>query len=337
MEYVRFGNTGLIVSRLCLGCMTYGDTGGGGHAWALNEEDSRPFYRQALEAGINFFDTANAYSGGTSESFLGRAMRDLARRDEVVIATKAFAPWRRAPNAGGLSRKALFQAIDDSLTRLGMDYVDLYQIHRWDYNTPIEETLDALNDIVRSGKARYIGASSMFAWQFMKALHVSRSHGFVEFVSMQNHYNLIYREEEREMIPLCVDQGIALMPWSPLARGRLTRDWDETTGRSESDEYGKTLYNQQGDKEIVDTVGAIAHERGVPRAQVALAWMLSKPAMTSPIIGASKPHHLEDAVAAVTLELSAEEVERLEAPYTPRALQGMAGPMPIGGRVTVNG
>jgi len=339
MQYTHFGSTGLQVSRLCLGCMTYGVSGSGNHDWTLDEAASRPLIRQALELGVNFFDTANAYSAGTSEEIVGRALRDFAKRDEIVVATKAFAPWRQAPNTVGLSRKALFKAVDDSLMRLGMDYIDLYQIHRWDANTPIEETLEALHDIVKSGKALHIGASSMFAWQFMKSLHVSKINGWVGFASMQNHHNLMYREEEREMNPLCIDQNIALMPWSPLARGKLTRDWDEQTTRSQSDQYGKTLYakTQDSDRKIVEAVAQVAQARGVPRAQIALAWLLGKPGVTSPIVGATKAHHMEDAVAALDIELSADEVACLEAPYEPREVTGMAPGMPIFAKVTVTG
>lgn len=339
MQYTTFGNTGLQVSRLCLGCMTYGEAGSGNHEWTLDEVTSRPLIRQAIEAGINFFDTANAYSAGTSEEILGRALKDFARRDEVVVATKAFAPWRSAPNTVGLSRKALFKAADDSLRRLGMDYIDLYQIHRWDYNTPIEETLEALHDLVKSGKVLHIGASSMFAWQFMKTLHLSALNGWTRFVSMQNHHNLLYREEEREMNPLCVDQKVALMPWSPLARGKLTRDWNTETTRSKTDEYGKVLYakTEDSDRKVVEAVARIAKQRGVPRAQVALAWLLGKPGVTSPIVGATREQHMDDAVAALELTLDEEEVAALEEPYVPHAVSGMAGIMPIGGQVTLNG
>ncbi len=337
MQYTQFGNSGLQVSRLCLGCMTYGVSGQGTHDWTLDEEASRPLIRQAVEAGINFFDTANAYSGGTSEEITGRALADFCNRDEIVVATKAFAPWRQAPNTVGLSRKALFQAVDDSLTRLGMDYIDLYQIHRWDYNTPIEETMEALNDIVKSGKVRYIGASSMHAWQFMKTIHVSKMNGWSQFISMQNHYNLLYREEEREMIPLCQDQGIAVMPWSPLARGRLTRDWDEQTERSQADEFGDQLYGgtADADKKVVEAVAQIAEARGIPRAQVAMAWLLSRPGMTSPIIGATKEHHLPDAVAALDVNLTDDEVAALEAPYIPHPVLGLVGQLPILGQTTL--
>ena len=321
MQYVFFGNTGMQVSRICLGCMSYGEPDRGPHPWTLSEDESRPLIRQALEAGINFFDTANMYSAGSSEEIVGRALKDFARRDEIVLATKTFMPWGAGPNTIGLSRKAIFQSVDDSLTRLGMDYIDLLQIHRFDVNTPIEVTLDALDAVVRSGKVRYIGASTMAAWQFMKALSISDARGFARFASMQNHYNLLYREEEREMFPLCIDQGVATMPWSPLARGKLTRDWDAETERSKSDAYGSTLYNDavEADRRIVEAVAAIAEARGIPRAQVAMAWQLSKPGVTTPIIGAGKPHHLTDAVAALEVTLSAEELEQLEAPYVPKA------------------
>ncbi|MXN76590.1 aldo/keto reductase [Burkholderia sp. 4701] len=324
MDYVRLGSTGLQVSRLCLGCMTYGAPDRGTHPWTLDEDASRPLIRQALDAGINFFDTANMYSEGTSEEIVGRALRDFTKRDDVVIATKVFHRMRPGPNGAGLSRKAILTEIDHSLKRLGTDYVDLYQIHRWDYHTPIEETLEALHDVVKAGKARYIGASSMHAWQFSKALYTSKLNGWTPFVSMQDHLNLLYREEEREMLPLCDDQGIAVLPWSPLARGRLTRDWDATSARLESDVFGKTLYEAHADSDraIVEAVAAIAHARDVPRAQVALAWLLQKSGVTAPIIGASKPRHLEDAVAALSLELSAEEIAALEAPYVPHAVAG---------------
>jgi len=322
MDYVRFGSTGLQVSRLCLGCMTYGVAERGTHPWTLGEDASRPLIRQALDAGINFFDTANTYSDGTSEEIVGRALRDFVKRDDIVLATKVYNRMRPGPNGQGLSRKAILTEIDHSLKRLGTDYVDLYQIHRWDYNTPIEETLEALHDVVKAGKARYIGASSMHAWQFSKALYTSRLNGWTEFISMQDHVNLLYREEEREMLPLCADQGIAVMPWSPLARGRLTRDWNESSEREASDKFGKTLYGADADKAIIDAVATIARAHNVPRAQVALAWLLHKPAITSPIIGASKPQHLEDAVAALSLKLSDEEIKTLEAPYLPHVIAG---------------
>jgi aryl-alcohol dehydrogenase (NADP+) len=322
MEYVNLGNTGLRVSRICLGCMSYGVPSSGQHTWTLDEEESRPFIAKAIESGINFFDTANAYSSGTSEEILGRAIADIVPRDEVVIATKVFGTMRAGPNGGGLSRKAILSEIDASLRRLGTDYVDLYQIHRWDYGTPIAETLEALHDVIKTGKVRYIGASSMYAWQFAKALFTSDLHGWARFASMQNHYNLIYREEEREMLPLCDDQGIGVIPWSPLARGRLTRDWDETTARSETDGFGRTLYGAASDRPVAEQVAAVARDRGVPRAQVALAWLLSRPSVTAPIVGATKPHHLDDAVAAVALALSDDEIATLEAPYEPHDVAG---------------
>ncbi|OCI99000.1 alcohol dehydrogenase [Rhizobium sp. AC27/96] len=324
MEYVKLGRTGLEVSRICLGCMTYGDPNKGTHAWSLNEEDSRPLLRQAIEAGINFLDTANTYSNGSSEEIVGRAIKDFARRDDIVLATKVFNRMRPGPNGAGLSRKAIFDEIDNSLRRLGTDYVDLYQIHRWDYTTPIEETLEALHDIVKAGKARYIGASSMHAWQFAKAIYTSRLNGWTEFVSMQDHLNLLYREEEREMLPFCEDQKIAVIPWSPLARGRLTRDWDEATARTQSDEFGKTLYTQavDADHKIVDAVGTIAKARGIARAQVATAWILQKSAVTAPIIGASKPGHITDAIASLAVKLTPEEIEALESPYIPHGVAG---------------
>jgi 1-deoxyxylulose-5-phosphate synthase len=306
--------------------MTYGVPERGAHPWTLTEEASRPFLQRALELGINFFDTANSYSDGTSEEILGRAIRDFAKRDEVVIATKVFYPWRKGPNGGGLSRKAIFTAIDASLKRLGMDYVDLYQTHRWDYGTSIEETLEALHDVVKSGKARYIGASSMHAWQFCRALYVADRHGWTRFVSMQDHYNLLNREEEREMLPLCAAEGTGVLPWSPLARGRLARDWNESTNRMNTDEFGKTLYTSQvdSDRKIVECVAEIARQRGVPRAQVALAWMLQKPVITAPIVGASKPHHLDVAVAALTLTLTPQEIAALEQPYIPHPIVGFS-------------
>ena len=326
MEYVRFGSTGMKVSKICLGCMTYGVPDRGTHPWTLDEEQSRPFIRKALELGINFFDTANSYSDGTSEEFVGRALRDFAQRDEVVIATKVFFPWGNRPNQGGLSRKAIMTAIDASLQRLGTEYVDLYQIHRWDYETPIEETLEALHDIVKAGKVRYIGASSMHAWQFAQALYTAERHGWTRFVSMQNYYNLLYREEEREMLPLCRDQQIAVIPWSPLARGRLTRDWQVSSRRMETDEVGKQLYaaTEAADRQVVERVAAIAEQRGIPPAQVALAWQAQKPDVTAPIVGASKPHHLDDAVAALSVALSEQEIGQLEQPYQPHPVLGFA-------------
>jgi aryl-alcohol dehydrogenase-like predicted oxidoreductase len=328
MEYVNLGKTGLKVSRICLGCMSYGVPERGSHPWSLPEEQSRPFFARALELGINFFDTANVYSDGTSEEFLGRAIRDLARREEVVIATKVHGRMRPDVNGAGLSRKAILTEIDASLRRLGTDYVDLYQTHRWDDGTPIEETLEALHDVVKAGKARYIGGSSMYAWQFSKALYLADRHGWTRFVSMQNHYNLLYREEEREMMGLCQAEGIGVIPWSPLARGHLTRPWEErqSTERAETDQFGKTLYAQteDADRKVIERVGQIASARGVPMAQVALAWMLSKPVVTAPIIGATKPRHLEDAVAALSLKLTPEEIASLEEPYVPHPVLGFS-------------
>ena len=324
MKYVNLGSSGLKVSKLCLGCMTFGVPERGDHPWTLPEAQSRSILRQAFEHGINFFDTANGYSDGTSEEFVGRAVRDFARREEVVIATKVFFPMSKHPNGGGLSRKAIFDAIDASLRRLGTDYVDLYQIHRWDYLTPIEETLEALHDTVKAGKARYLGASSMYAWQFGKALHLATRHRWTRFISMQNFYNLLYREEEREMLPLCADAGIGVLPWSPLARGRLTRAWDTATERTQSDAYGNALFTSavEADRRVVDQVTAIATVRGVPQAQVALAWLLHKSVVTAPIVGASKPHHLDDAVAALALDLSEAEITQLEGPYVPHVVLG---------------
>jgi aryl-alcohol dehydrogenase-like predicted oxidoreductase len=327
MEYTRLGQSGLKVSRLCLGCMTYGVPERGSHPWSLNEEQSRPFLARALELGINFFDTANVYSDGTSEEIVGRALREMGRRDELVVTTKVFFPWRDRPNTGGLSRKAIVTAIDASLQRLGMDYVDLYQIHRWDYETPIEETIEALHDVVQAGKARYLGASSMFAWQFCSALQIAERRGWTRFVSMQPHYNLLYREEEREMLPLCAAEGIGVIPWSPLARGRLTRPWgDPGGGRAARDEYGKALYRltEASDHAVVDRLNQLAEAREVPPAQIALAWMLHKSAVTAPIIGASKAHHLDDAVAALSLQLSPNEIAALEEPYVPHPVLGFS-------------
>lgn len=322
MEYVRFGNTGLEVSRICLGCMSYGEPDRGNHAWTLSEEKSRPFIKQALELGINFFDTANVYSDGSSEEIIGRALNDFSTREEVVIATKVNSRMRQGPNGAGLSRKAIFGEIDASLRRLGTDYVDLYQIHRFDYETPIEETLEALHEVVKSGKARYIGASSMYAWQFAQMLATSSQKGWTRFVSMQNYVNLLYREEEREMLPLCKAEGIAVIPWSPLARGRLTRDWDETSARSETDEFGKTLYvgTEDADKKVISAVAKIAEKRKLPRAQIALAWVLTK--VTSPIVGATRASHLDDAVASLQIKLSDDEIATLEAPYIPHRVMG---------------
>jgi aryl-alcohol dehydrogenase (NADP+) len=321
MDYVNLGKSGLKVSRICLGCMSYGEPSRGGHRWSLDEESARPFFRQALDAGINFFDTANVYSDGSSEEITGRALLAFAARDEVVIATKVHGPMRSDPNGRGLSRKAILTEIDHSLRRLGTDYVDLYQIHRFDRHTPLEETLEALHDVVKAGKARYIGASSMHAWQFTKALYLADLHGWTRFVSMQNHYNLLYREEEREMVPLCRDQGIGVIPWSPLARGRLTRPWDEQTERWHQDEFGQSLYDES-DRPIVDRVRELANQRGVSPAQVALAWLLAKAGVNAPIIGATKPHHIDDAVNALKLELSAQEITHLEEPYRPHPTRG---------------
>jgi 1-deoxyxylulose-5-phosphate synthase len=324
MEYVNLGKTGLKVSRICLGCMSYGIVR---RNWHLDEEQSRPFIQRALEFGINFFDTANMYGAGASEEVLGRALRDFAKRDEVVIATKVYFPMRQDVNGRGLSRKAIMTEIDQSLRRLGTDYVDLYQIHRWDNDTPIEETLEALHDIVKAGKARYIGASSMFAWQFCMALHLAHLHGWTRFVSMQPHYNLLYREEEREMLPLCQREGIGVVPWSPLARGRLTRAWESqsSTERAETDEYGKLIYSRTADidRMVVDRLGEVSAARGISRAQIALAWLLKNAVVTSPIVGATKPHHLEEAVASLAVNLSDSEVEALEAPYVPHPVAGI--------------
>lgn len=316
MKYTKLGNSGLEVSKICLGCMSFGESGAGTHAWTLDEEISRSFIKKSLDAGINFFDTANVYSIGTSEEFVGRALRDFAVRDEVVLATKVHGTMRKGRNAAGLSRKAIMTEVDHSLRRLGMEYIDLYQIHRFDPTTPIEETMEALHDVVKAGKVRYIGASSMWAWQFSKAQYVAERNGWTKFVSMQNHYNLLNREEEREMMPLCVDQGVGVIPWSPLARGRLTRDWDEATSRSQTDEFGKGLYKPE-DRIIVERVAEVARELGAPRAQVALAWVLSKSFVTSPIVGATKDVHIDDAVKACEINLSAEHIARLEEPYSP--------------------
>jgi 1-deoxyxylulose-5-phosphate synthase len=322
MEYTHLGNTGLEVSRICLGMMSFGDPARGNHPWSLPEEDSRRLIEKALASGITFLDTANVYSDGSSEEITGRAIRDFTDREDVVLATKVHGRMHPGPNGAGLSRKAILRELEDSLRRLGTDYVDLYQIHRWDPKTPIEETLEALDSAVRSGKVRYLGASSMWAWQFSKALYTAGEHGWHRFVSMQDHYNLLNREEEREMHPLCADQGVGVIPWSPLARGRLTRDWEETTNRSETDAFGDKLYVEASDRAIVARVAEIAEERGVSRAQVALAWVLAKPVVTAPIVGVTKDAHLDDAVAAVDLHLSDEEIARLEEPYTPHAVVG---------------
>ena len=326
MDYVSLGQTGLKVSRLCIGCMSFGVPERGAHPWSLPESDARPLVRQAIEAGINFFDTANVYSDGTSEEIVGKLLKEFASRDEIVLATKVHGRMRPDANGAGLSRKAILTEIDHSLRRLCVDYVDLYQIHRWDYDTPIEETLAALHDVVKAGKARYIGASSMYAWQFAKSLYLADLNGWTRFVSMQNHYNLMYREEEREMMPLCQAEGIGVIPWSPLARGRLARPWkvDNNTPRSTGDKFGSTLYisTEEADRKTVDALQSLVTERGVPAAQIALAWHFTKPFVTAPIIGATKPHHISDAVAATQLKLSSEEVARLEAPYVPHPVLG---------------
>lgn len=325
MEYARLGTTGMKVSRICLGCMGFGDAEHWVHKWVLDEENSRPIIKKALEMGINFFDTANVYSLGVSEEILGRALKDFARREEVIIATKVFSKMREGPNGGGLSRKAIMGEIDASLRRLGTDYVDLYQIHRWDYETPIEETMEALNDVVRAGKALYIGASAMFAWQFQKALHVAEKHGWTRFVSMQNHLNLIYREEEREMMPLCREEKIGVIPYSPLASGRLTRDWSsDSTLRAQTDQiaimkYGSTV---EADRQVVERVAETAAKHGAPRVHIALAWLLQKQPVTAPIIGATKIAHLEEAVGALSVKLTPEEVAYLEEPYAPHRIVG---------------
>ncbi|MEC0240234.1 aldo/keto reductase [Paenibacillus dokdonensis] len=324
MEYVKLGNTGLDVSRLCLGCMGFGVADRWIHPWVLDEDRSRSIIKNALERGINFFDTANVYSDGTSEEIVGRALKDYANRDEIVLATKVHFRMHPGPNGAGLSRKAIMSEIDKSLKRLGTDYVDLYQIHRWDYNTPIEETMEALHDVVKAGKARYIGASAMYAWQFLKALHVAEKHGWTRFISMQNHLNLIYREEEREMLPLCREEKIGVIPYSPLASGRLTRDWAETTHRSETDQVQRSKYDAtaNADRLVVEQVADIAEKRGVPRVQIALAWLLQKNPVTAPIIGATKISHLEDAAAALSIQLTVEEIRSLEAPYVPHPIIG---------------
>jgi 1-deoxyxylulose-5-phosphate synthase len=324
MQYKNLGNTGLKVSPLCLGCMTFGVPERGDHPWALPEPQARPLIRKAVEMGINFFDTANVYSAGTSEEIVGQALKDYARRDEVVIATKVFFPMSKGPNGGGLSRKSIFSAIDASLRRLGTDYVDLYQIHRWDRATPVEETLEALHDLVKAGKVRYLGASSMYAWQFAKALHLAKRHGWTPFVSMQNFYNLLYREEEREMLPLCADERIAVLPWSPLARGRLARSPNADTPRTLADKFVGVLLDksEEADRKVIERVGSIAEARGVPRAQIALAWLLHKSVVTAPIIGTSTSQHLDDALAALDLELTEAEMTQLEAAYIPHPVVG---------------
>jgi aryl-alcohol dehydrogenase-like predicted oxidoreductase len=324
MDFTRLGNTGLQVSRICLGCMTYGDPALGAHPWSLPEEQSRPLIRAAAEAGINFLDTANIYSNGSSEEILGRALRDFARRDEIVVATKLRFGWRKGPNSAGLSRKVILSEIDASLQRLGMDHVDLLQIHRWDNDTPIEETMEALHDVVRAGKARYLGASSMWAWQFAKAQAVAERHGWTRFVSMQPELSLLYREEEREMLPLCRDQGVGVIPWSPLARGRLARPWGQATPRIHSDAFGKTLFahTEDNDREVAAALAQVAGARGTPLAQVALAWVLAQPGVTAPIVGVSRAEQLADAVAALSVRLSSEEVAALQAPYRPHPVVG---------------
>ncbi|GAK40855.1 aldo/keto reductase [Paenibacillus urinalis] len=324
MEYIKFGNTGMDVSRICLGCMSFGEVLPGGHQWVLNEEQSRPIIKRALELGINFFDTANIYASGTSEEIVGRALKDYANRDEIVLATKVWGRMHQGPNGAGLSRKSIMSEIDNSLKRLGTDYVDLYIIHRWDYNTPIEETMEAMHDVVKSGKARYIGASAMYAWQFQKAQHIAEKQGWTRFVSMQNHLNLIYREEEREMMPLCNDQKIAVTPYSPLASGRLIRDWSESTHRSETDVIQKSKYDATADVDrlIVERVASVADQHGVPRSHIALAWLLQKESVTAPIVGVTKMAQLEEAAAAVSVKLTAEEISFLEEPYVPHPVVG---------------
>lgn len=323
MEYVKLGNTGLDVSKLCLGCMSFGDSNWV-HNWVLNEEDSRSIIKKALDLGINFFDTANIYSLGVSEEILGKAMKDFANRDEVVIATKVFNTMRQGPNGGGLSRKAIFSEVEKSLQRLDMDYVDVLIIHRWDYNTPIEETMEALHDLIKAGKVRYIGASAMYAWQFQKAQYVAEKHGWTKFISMQNHYNLLYREDERELVPLCKDMKVALTPYSPLAAGRLTRDWSATTKRFESDKIAKDKYDStmEQDKQIVERVATLAETKGVKRVQIALAWLLHKNPVVAPVIGATKISHLEDAVAALEVKLTKQDIEYLEELYVPHTIVG---------------
>ena len=326
MDIIKLGCTGLDISRLCLGCMSYGEPDRGTHAWTLGEQASRPFIRKALDLGINFFDTANIYSDGSSEEIVGRALLEYARRGEVVIATKVNGRMHKGPNGAGLSRKAIFAAIDASLQRLGTDHVDLYQIHRYDRSVPLEETLEALHDVVRAGKALHIGASSMYAWQFATALHLQERHGWARFATMQNYLNLLYREEEREMLPLCKAEGIGVIPWSPLARGRLARDWDTQSARSETDEFGRTLYAKtaDADRRVAEALTAVATRLGRPRAQVALAWVLAKSEVSAPIIGATRLEQLDDAVAALSIRLAPEDIAELEAPYVPHAVVGHA-------------
>lgn len=323
MRYVKLGNTGLDISRLCIGCMSFGVPDRGPHPWSLGETESRPIVRKAIEAGINFFDTANVYSDGTSEEIVGRLLKEMIPRHEVVIATKVHGRMHKGPNGAGLSRKAILQEIDASLARLGTDYVDLYQIHRFDPETPIEETLEALHDVVKAGKARYIGASSMYAWQFATMLHVAEANGWTRFVSMQNYLNLLYREEEREMLPLCHAEGIGLIPWSPLARGRLTRPWEASTARSQTDAFGKTLF-EEGDRAVVDRLAEVAAARGLPMARIALAWVLAKEEVSAPIVGATRPEHLDDAIAALDVELDEAEIASLEEPYRPHSVVGFS-------------
>jgi aryl-alcohol dehydrogenase-like predicted oxidoreductase len=322
MDTIRLGDAGLTVSRVILGCMSYGAPDQGGHPWTMPLDDARPFFRSAIENGITTFDTANVYSAGSSEEITGTLLREFAKREEVVIATKVHGRMGPGPNGSGLSRGAIMTQIDASLQRLGTDYVDLYQIHRYDPNVPVAETMAALHDVVKAGKARYIGASSMWTWQFAEMQHTADIEGLTRFVSMQDQYSLLQREEEREMHPYCLDTGVGVIPWSPLARGKLTRDWEDTTARSETDEFGRTLFGQDGDRRIVDAVGRVAADRGVSRAQVALAWVLAQPAVTAPIIGATKPHHLEDAIAGAELELTDDELDVLEADYVPHAPSG---------------
>jgi aryl-alcohol dehydrogenase-like predicted oxidoreductase len=324
MDIVKLGNTGLDVSRLCLGCMTFGLPTRGTHSWTLDTDAARPIVRKAIEAGINFFDTANVYSDGTSEEITGALLKEMIPRDELVLATKVCGEMRPGPNGKGLSRKAILHEVDASLTRLGVDYIDLYQIHRLDHGTPIEEIMEALHDVVKAGKVRYIGASSMFAWQFAETLHIAEKNGWTKFVSMQNHVNLINREEEREMLPLCRAKGIGVIPWSPLARGRLARPWGGTTPRSETDNFSPVLYaaTEEADRRVVERVEEVAAARGVSMATVALAWLIAKPGVTAPIVGASRPEQLDDAIAALSLALSAEEIARLEEPYVPHAIVG---------------
>jgi aryl-alcohol dehydrogenase-like predicted oxidoreductase len=325
MEYTRLGSSGLQVSRLCLGCMTFGEPTRGPHEWTLDEAKARPILRKAVESGFNFFDTANVYSDGSSEEIVGKVLQELAPREELVIATKLCGRMRPGPNGAGLSRKAIFHEIDASLKRLGTDYVDLYQIHRLDHETPMEEILEALHDVVKAGKARYIGASSMYAWEFATMLHIAEANGWTRFVSMQNYVNLLYREEEREMLPLCEAAGIGVIPWSPLARGKLTRDWNEQTHRSQTDAFGKTLYasTEEADRKVVEAVAAVAAARGLPRAQIALAWVLAKPMVSAPIVGASRLEHFDDLLAALDIDLSDEEIAQLEAPYVPHEVTGI--------------